>query len=175
MFFLYVNVNKLNVLKVLTFILDIELLFQGIMFISYIIIMCLSCFSTKNPKFYVWFMYAFVLYKISIFVIAYSNMTLLHLKLMHGYTSNVMFVCVSQQAPPWWDLYDNSLKCIYYEIYPDMPCYMRLIYCLPRLGRERVRSCAEIWYIYANGYLCKLAINDAMEAKHNTLPFHNLS
>ena len=148
---------------------------QGMMFISYIIIMCLSCFSTKNPKFYVWFMYAFVLYKISIFVIAYSNMTLLHLKLMHGYTSNVMFVCVSQQAPPWWDLYDNSLKCIYYEIYPDMPCYMRLIYCLPRLGRERVRSCAEIWYIYANGYLCKLAINDAMEAKHNTLPFHNLS
>ena len=145
------------------------------MFIPYIIIMCLSCFSTKNPKFYVWFMYAFVLYKISIFVIAYSNMTLLHLKLMHGYTSNVMFVCVAQQAPPWWDLYDNSLKCIYYEIYPDMPCYMRLIYCLPRLGRERVRSCAEIWYIYANGYLCKLAINDAMEAKHNTLPFHNLS
>jgi len=115
--------------------------------ISYIIIMCLSCFSTKNPKFYVWFMYAFVLYKISIFVIAYSNMTLLHLKLMHGYTSNVMFVCVAQQAPPWWDLYDNSLKCIYYEIYPDMPCYMRLIYCLPRLGRERVRSRAEIWYI----------------------------
>ena len=148
---------------------------QGMIFISYIIIMCLSCFSTKNPKFYVWFMFAFVLYKISIFVIAYSNMTLLHLKLMHGYTSNVMFVCVSQQAPPWWDLYDNSLKCIYYEIYPDMPCYMRLIYCLPRLGRERVRSCAEIWYIYANGYLCKLAINDAMEAKHNTLPFHNLS
>ena len=102
--FLYVNVNKfvkIKRFKGFDFILDIELLLQGIMFISYIIIMCLSCFSTKNPKFYVWFMYAFVLYKISIFVIAYSNMTLLHLKLMHGYTSNVMFVCVAQQAPPW--------------------------------------------------------------------------
>ena len=53
MFFLYVNVNKfvkIKRFKGFDFILDIELLLQGIMFISYIIIMCLSCFSTKNSQ-----------------------------------------------------------------------------------------------------------------------------
>ena len=100
--------------------------------------------------------------KVGILLIVFSNMTLLHVKPMLGWTQ---MLCLSLHRP-WWDLYDNAWN-IFIMKYLQSSNIVN-IHFMPAWEKAILLK----FDIYVDGYLCKFS-NQRSKGKYNTLAIQN--